>query len=132
MIEIRQMKTIQRLLLLLRDAAAAQPPVGLRGLHRENLRGTGSALAAKVRDALARQSQLRSPQGARFPGETVLRRYANLDSDIGRQISRDFPTRGRVHQCRPDQIVRRLNINQSTVRAIQTSLTNAANVPYDR
>jgi molecular chaperone HtpG len=124
MIEIGRMEALQRPLLLLRDTAAAEPPSDLRSLLYEELRAAGSDLVSEVRDIIARQDRLRSLRGARYLSETALHRYAALDSEVSKKISRSFPTWEEFIRADAGQVARNLGINRNIVQAVQTSLTD--------
>ena len=103
MIKAGRMEALQRPLLLLRDAAAAELPANLNGLLYEELHASGSDLINEVRNAIVRQDRLRALQGPRYLSETALKRYASskarpaarsaVSSPPGMSSSRPTPTR---------------------------------------
>ena len=119
------MEALQRPLLLLRDAAAAELPANLNGLLYEELRASGSDLIDEVRNAIARQDRLRNLEGSRYLSEAALKRYASLDSGVSRKISRLFPTWDKFIRADTDQVARQIGINQMIVQAAQRSLKEA-------
>lgn len=125
MIETGRMEALQRPLLLLRDAAAADLPADLDGLLYEELGATGSDLINEVRDAIVRQDRLRALQGPRYLSETALKRYAFLEGEVSRKISRLFPTWDEFIQADADQVARQIGANSRTVQAAQESLKEA-------
>jgi molecular chaperone HtpG len=125
MIETGRMEALQRPLLLLRDAAAAELPANLNGLLYEELHTSGSDLIDEVRGAIARQDRLRNLQGSRYLSETALKRYASLDSEISRKISRLFPTWDEFTQADAGQVARQIGANQMTVQTAQALLKEA-------
>jgi len=125
MIETGRMEALQRPLLLLRDAAAAELPANLNGLLYEELHNSGSDLTDEVREAITRQDRLRQLRGSRYLSETALKRYAFLEGDVSRKISRMFPTWHEFIQADPDQVAREIGANRMTVQAAQTSLKEA-------
>jgi len=125
MIETGRMEALQRPLLLLRDAAAAELPVNLNGLLYEELRTSGSDLIGEVREALVRQDRLQKLRGSRYLSETALKRYAFLEGEVSRKISRLFPTWEEFIQADADQVARQIGANQMIVQAAQTSLQQA-------
>jgi len=125
MIETGRMEALQRPLLLLRDAAAAELPVNLNGLLYEELSASGSDLIGEVREALVRQDRLQKLGGARYLSETALKRYAFLEGEVSRKISRLFPTWDEFIQADADQVARQIGANQMIVQAAQTSLQQA-------
>lgn len=125
MIETGRMEALQRPLLLLRDAAAAELPANLNGLLYEELRASGSDLIDEVRNAIARQDRLRNLEGSRYLSEAALKRYASLDSGVSRKISRLFPTWDKFIRADTDQVARQIGINQMIVQAAQRSLKEA-------
>lgn len=127
MIEIGRMEAIQRPLLLLRDsAAAAELPADLHGLLYEELRATGGDLAGEVRDALARQERLRGLRGHRYLSEAALKRYASLDGEVSKKISRTYPTWDEFLRADAALVARQVGLHHTIVQAIQTSLTEAS------
>jgi molecular chaperone HtpG len=125
MIEVGRMEALQRPLLLLRDAAAAKLPADLNGLLYEELRTSGADLVDEVSKAIVRQDRLRQLQGPRYLSETALKRYAFLEGDVSRKISRMFPTWEQFIQADSDQVARQIGANRMTVQAAQTSLNEA-------
>lgn len=125
MIETGRMEAMQRPLLLLRDAAAAELPANLHGLLYEELRTSGNDLTDEVRNAIVRQDRLRTLNGPHYLSEAALRRYASLDSEVSRKISRLFPTWDGFIQADTDQVARQIGINQMIVQAAQASLKEA-------
>jgi molecular chaperone HtpG len=125
MIETGRMEALQRPLLLLRDAAATELPANLDGLLYEELRTSGSDLTEEVRNAIVRQDRLRTMQGPRFLSETALKRYAFLEGEVSRKISRQFPTWDEFIQADADQVARQIGANRAIVQAAQQSLKEA-------
>jgi len=89
------------------------------------LRASGNDLIDEVREALARQDRLRSQQGKRYLSETALKRYAFLEGEVSRKISRLFPTWEGFIQADADHVAREIGANQMIVQAAQTSLKQA-------
>ncbi len=125
MIEAGRMEALQRPLLLLRDAAADELPANLDGLLYEVLHASGSELTDVIRNAIVRQDRLRTLQGPRYLSETALKRYAFLDGELSRKISRQFPTWDEFIQADADQVARQIGANRHTVQAAQESLKEA-------
>jgi molecular chaperone HtpG len=125
MIETGRMEALQRPLLLLRDAAAAELPANLNGLLYEELRASGSDLTEEVRNAIVRQDRLKTLQGPRYLSETALKRYAFLEGEVSRKISRMFPTWDEFIQADADHVARQIGANRHTVQAAQESLKEA-------
>jgi hypothetical protein len=125
MIETGRMEALQRPLLLLRDAAAGELPANLNGLLYEELRTSGSDLTEEVRNAIVRQDRLRTLQGPRYLSETALKRYAFLEGEVSRKISRLFPTWDEFIQADADQVARQIGANRAIVQAAQESLKEA-------
>jgi len=125
MIEAGRMEALQRPLLLLRDAAADELPANLDGLLYEVLHASGSELTDEIRNAIVRQDRLRTLQGPRYLSETALKRYAFLDGELSRKISRQFPTWDEFIQADADQVARQIGANRHTVQAAQESLKEA-------
>lgn len=95
MIEVGRMEALQRPLIMLKDAAAADPPADLRGLLYEPVRAaTREHLRAEIAETMERQQPLlRSIRPRdRYLSETVLVRYASLGEQASRQISRLYPS----------------------------------------
>ena len=63
--------------------------------------------------------------GSRYLSETALKRYAFLEGEVSRKISRLFPTWDQFIQADPDQVARQIGANRMTVQAAQTSLKEA-------
>jgi len=125
MIETGRMEALQRPLLLLRDTAAAELPANLKGLLYEELRTSGADLTGEVREAIVRQDRLRQLQGSRYLSETALKRYAFLEGEVSRKISRLFPTWEQFIQADADHVARQTGANRVTIQAAQTSLKEA-------
>lgn len=122
LIETGRMEALQRPLLLLRDAAAAELPANLSGLPYEELRTSGNDLIDEVRNAIVRQDNLRNLHGSRYLSEIALMRYANLDSEVSRKISRLFPTWDEFIQADTEEVARQLGVNRLTVLIAKASL----------
>jgi hypothetical protein len=129
MIEIGRMEAIQRPLLLFRDGAAADLPSDLHGLLYEELHATGTDLVSEVRDALARQEGMRGLQGARYLSEAALKRYASLDGEASKKISRTYPTWDEFLRADPALVARQIGMHHTIVQAVQTSLAEADDKP---
>jgi molecular chaperone HtpG len=129
MIEIGRMEAIGRPLLLLRDPAASDLPADLNGLLYEDLRAIGGDLVIEVRDALARQDRLRGLRGTRFLSETALKRYAFLDGEVSKKISRTYPTWDEFLSADPAQVARQVGTRPAIVQGWQTGLAEAGDVP---
>jgi len=125
MIETGRMEALQRPLLLLRDAAAGELPTDLNGLLYEELRTSGDGLIGEVREAIVRQDKLQNLQGSRYLSETALKRYAFLEGEVSRKISRLFPTWDQFIQADAEQVSRQIGVNRVTIQAAQTSLKEA-------
>ena len=78
-----------------------------------------------MRNVIGRQDRLRHLQGKRYLSETALKRYASLDGEVSRKISRLFPTWDQFIQADADQVARQIGANRMTVQAAQTSLREA-------
>jgi molecular chaperone HtpG len=125
MIEVGRQEVLQRPLLLLQDAGAADLPADLQGLPCERLSGSGRDVIAEVRDALARQDEFRGLPGARFLSEAALRRHGALDAEVSRAISRAFPTWSEFLQADAGQVARQFGITAPIAQAVQASLAEA-------
>jgi len=125
MIEIGRMEALERPVILLRDAAAADLPADLRGRLYAELTQTGEPLVEEVREAFARQEPFRALTGDRYLSETVLRREANLNEQVSREISRLYRTWRAFLQADPGEVARRLTVRPRLIEAAQEALAEA-------
>src|SRR5262249_15834646 len=110
MIEVGRMEAFERPVVLLRDAAAADLPAALKGRLYAQLTAPGEALVREVRDAFARQEPLHALTGDRYLSPSVLRREANLNDQVSRDISRLYRTWSAFLHADPHEVARRVNV----------------------
>jgi molecular chaperone HtpG len=125
MIEVGRMEALERPVVLLRDAAAADLPADLKGRLYAQLTATGEALTQEVRDAFARQEPFHALIGDRYLSQSVLRQEANLNDQVSRDISRLYRTWSAFLQADPHEIARRVNVRPRLIEAAQEALTDA-------
>jgi molecular chaperone HtpG len=123
MIEIGRMEALGRPLLLLRDAAFAEPPADLQGLLHEDLHAAGAQLRNEVADALGRQQKLQELKGRdRFLSETILTRDASLSEQASRVISRRYPAWQRFLDTDSAAVADQVGISRHLVDAVKETL----------
>jgi molecular chaperone HtpG len=121
MIEVGRMEALERPMLLLRDAAAAEPPSDLAGHLYEAVTATGADLVQAVRDVIQRQTALRDLRGARYLSETILRREG-LSGEASRKISSLYPSWDTFVGTDPHEISSKVGVKPAMVEAVQTAL----------
>ena len=124
MLEIGRMEALQRPLIILRDAGAADPPADLQGLLYEQIRAAGrSDLRSEIAEMLARQQALRvlKPQ-QRYLSVSVLTREANLGEQASRQISRLYPVWRDFLDADETAVARQVGIPPHLVSAVKETL----------
>ncbi|GIF00437.1 hypothetical protein Ari01nite_79010 [Paractinoplanes rishiriensis] len=123
MIEVGRMEALERPVVLLRDAAAPELPADLSGRLYAELSGTRETLIQEIREAFARQEPFQALAGERYLSETVLRREANLNEEVSREISRLYRTWSAFLQADPHEVARRINVRPRLIEAAQEALT---------
>ncbi len=122
MIEIGRMEALQRPLLLLRDTTAPELPADLDGRLYGELDAGANDLVDAVRETLGRQEPLRHLTGENYLSEAVLRREADLNDRLSREISRRYETWKAFLDADDEQVARLVDSRASTIRAAKESL----------
>jgi molecular chaperone HtpG len=129
MIEIGRMEALERPILLLRAAGAPELPADLHGRLYEEVYESGDSLISEIRNVLSRQNALLGLRGVRYLSEAVLKRYAKLDGQTSKEISRRYSTWEAFIESDSNEIAAQVGLSPVLIDAIKVTLADAAKRP---